>query len=85
MVRSVANLALRRCRSLLSHRFKRKLETRWMEDADLPCSQGPDEVHIQQIGKRELKRVEELQSRTEKIRRKSEKLLKEGGKERAKL
>lgn len=56
-----------------------------MEDADLHCSQGPDEVHIQQIGKRELKRVEELQSRTEKIRRKSEKLLKEGGKERAKL
>lgn len=54
-------------------------------DADLPCSQGPDEVHIQQIGKRELKRVEELQSRTEKIRRECERLLKEGGKERAKL
>ncbi|AFR97530.2 acyl-CoA dehydrogenase [Cryptococcus neoformans C23] len=51
----------------------------------LRFADGPDEVHIQQIGKRELKRVEELQSRTEKIRRESERLLKEGGKERAKL
>ncbi|KAE8539005.1 hypothetical protein D1P53_005375 [Cryptococcus gattii VGV] len=51
----------------------------------LRFADGPDEVHIQQIGQRELKRVKELQNRTQKIRRESERLLKEGGKERAKL
>ncbi|WWD21555.1 hypothetical protein CI109_106041 [Kwoniella shandongensis] len=51
----------------------------------LRYADGPDEVHIQQIGKQELKRVEELRKRTDQIKAKSEKLLREGGKERAKL
>ncbi|WVQ75974.1 hypothetical protein IAR50_005610 [Cryptococcus sp. DSM 104548] len=51
----------------------------------LRFADGPDEVHIQQIGKRELKRVEELQERSERMRRASKRLLKADGKERAKL
>nr|ODN93719.1 acyl-CoA dehydrogenase [Cryptococcus depauperatus CBS 7855] len=46
---------------------------------------GPDEVHIQQIGKRELQRVEELQQRAEQVKKAAERLLRENGKERAKL
>ncbi|WVQ83307.1 hypothetical protein IAT38_005446 [Cryptococcus sp. DSM 104549] len=45
----------------------------------LRYADGPDEVHIQQIGKQELKRVEELRRRTEKVIAKSDRLLKEAG------
>ena len=34
------------------------------------CSQGPDAVHIQQIGQRELKRASQLVKRQEAIRQK---------------
>jgi len=47
--------------------------------------QGPDEVHIQQIGKAELKRVPMLVERTEKIKARSEKMLNEAGIVKAKL
>lgn len=33
------------------------------------CDQGPDEVHLQQIGKQELKRVPELIAKTETVKR----------------
>ncbi|OCF45832.1 acyl-CoA dehydrogenase [Kwoniella heveanensis CBS 569] len=51
----------------------------------LRYADGPDEVHIQQIGKKELKRVEDLKARTDKIRRDSERLLQANGLTRAKL
>ncbi|KAK8847464.1 hypothetical protein IAR55_005322 [Kwoniella newhampshirensis] len=51
----------------------------------LRYADGPDEVHIQQIGKQELKRIEELRKRSDEIRAKSEKLLRDGGKHRARL
>lgn len=49
------------------------------------ASQGPDEVHIQQIGKQELKRVEELQRKDKEVKAKSKKLMESNGKARAKL
>ncbi|WVR04678.1 hypothetical protein IAU60_001689 [Kwoniella sp. DSM 27419] len=51
----------------------------------LRYADGPDEVHIQQIGKNELKRVDALRARTDKIQRESERLLNADGKARAKL
>ena len=47
--------------------------------------QGPDEVHIQQIGKAELKRVPMLVERTQGIKKRSEKLMRESGITKAKL
>lgn len=37
-------------------------------------TQGPDEVHIQQIGKAELKRVEELRQRAARVKSREAKL-----------
>ncbi|WVW78356.1 hypothetical protein I302_100310 [Kwoniella bestiolae CBS 10118] len=51
----------------------------------LRYADGPDEVHIQQIGKNELKRVERLRSRIERIKKESDKLLNEHGKVKARL
>jgi hypothetical protein len=53
------------------------------DDENEADDQGPDEVHIQQQGKQELKRVPMIQTRSGKIREKSGKLT--GGSERAKL
>lgn len=51
----------------------------------LMFSQGPDEVHVQQIGKQELKRVEILQAREAAVKRKAAALIKEAGLAKAKL
>ncbi|WWC68016.1 uncharacterized protein I206_101935 [Kwoniella pini CBS 10737] len=51
----------------------------------LRYADGPDEVHIQQIGKNELKRVEKLNQKSAKINKESDKLLRENGKVKAKL
>jgi acyl-CoA dehydrogenase len=42
-----------------------------------PLSQGPDEVHLQQIGKQELKRVPELQARNAGIKQRETQLMRE--------
>jgi acyl-CoA dehydrogenase len=61
----------------------------WKEGAGvgrkLMFSQGPDEVHVQQIGKQELKRVEILQAREAAVKRKAAALIKEAGLAKAKL
>ncbi|WWD07608.1 hypothetical protein V865_005709 [Kwoniella europaea PYCC6329] len=51
----------------------------------LRYADGPDEVHIQQIGKNELKRVEGLRQRSEKVKKESDRLLRKDGKLKAKL
>lgn len=40
-------------------------------------SQGPDEVHLQQIGKQELKRVPQLQERNAGIKQRETQLMRE--------
>jgi acyl-CoA dehydrogenase len=61
----------------------------WQEGAGaestLTFPQGPDEVHVQQIGKQELKRVEILQAREAAVKRKAAALLKEAGLAKARL
>ncbi|WWC86845.1 uncharacterized protein L201_001724 [Kwoniella dendrophila CBS 6074] len=51
----------------------------------LRYADGPDEVHIRQIGKNELKGVDKLRERTNKIKKESDRLMKENGKSKAKL
>ncbi|RSH92212.1 hypothetical protein EHS25_008627 [Saitozyma podzolica] len=51
----------------------------------LRFADGPDEVHVQQIGKQELKRVEILQAREAAVKRKAAALIKEAGLAKAKL
>ncbi|WWC59540.1 uncharacterized protein I303_102096 [Kwoniella dejecticola CBS 10117] len=51
----------------------------------LRYADGPDEVHIQQIGKNELKRVEKLDQRFERIKKEGDRLLEANGKAKAKL
>jgi len=45
----------------------------------LTSCQGPDEVHIQQIGKTELKRSPLLKKKTEDVKRKEQALYKKSG------
>jgi acyl-CoA dehydrogenase len=47
--------------------------------------QGPDEVHVQQIGKQELKRVPMLRERYDGVRKREAELYKQAGMVRAKL
>ena len=43
------------------------------------CSQGPDAVHIQQVGQKELKRAPGLYKRNEEVERKEKVLLERAG------
>ena len=43
------------------------------------CPQGPDAVHIQQVGQRELKRAPGLYKRNEEVQKKEKDLLKRAG------
>jgi len=56
-----------------------ELATRWAGLRSLRIADGPDAVHIQQVGMRELKRAESLHNRAKEKRKKEKLLLEKAG------
>jgi len=52
-----------------------ELASRWAGLRTLRIADGPDAVHIQQVGTRELKRAEDLHRRTKEKREKEKQML----------
>ncbi|EAU84567.2 acyl-CoA dehydrogenase [Coprinopsis cinerea okayama7 len=62
-----------------------ELAARWAGLRTLRIADGPDAVHIQQVGQRELKRVPRLVERTREIKKKEKALLEKAGFAKAQL
>ncbi|TFK27065.1 acyl-CoA dehydrogenase [Coprinopsis marcescibilis] len=56
-----------------------ELAARWAGLRTLRIADGPDAVHIQQVGQRELKRVPQLVERTREIKKKEQAILEKAG------